>query len=402
MARFVVYDDGRGRLGPLTDLRAAHEVRTGAWTSLERLERAVGRPADALHVQDRVLSLAAERAHRPLWAGPAGADDWLCLNGRCALPPADAASLQPGDALVEDESGDVVAARLGAAGAAHLLEKGELSRGVRVRTIGSCLLRRPWDVVRFRDQAIRADLGAICANAKDRPEGAIVVGAGALSAAASARIWPGAVFDVEHGPIRIDEGAVVRPGAILCGPVFVGAGSTIVDRALIKANTAIGARCKVAGEVGGTIFQGWSNKGHDGHLGDSWVGEWVNFGAGTTNSNLLNTYGEVAACAAAGSSIERTGLTFLGCIVGDHAKFAIGTRLMTGAVVGTGAMWAATAPVSGATVPFTWATDAGVKAHRFDRFMETARAMMGRRGVTPGAAFEKAARALASAAGGAP
>ena len=101
------------------------------------------------------------------------------------------------------------------------------------------------------------------------------------------------VLDAERGPIRIDRGAVIRPGAVICGPCSIGREAVVVDRALIKPDTVIGPVCKVGGEVGGTIFQGYSNKSHEGHLGDSWEGKWVNFGAGTSNSNLLNTYGEV-------------------------------------------------------------------------------------------------------------
>ncbi|MEL7484590.1 MAG: glucose-1-phosphate thymidylyltransferase, partial [Planctomycetota bacterium] len=143
-------------------------------------------------------------------------------------------------------------------------------------------------------------------------------------------------------------------------------------------------RCKIAGEVGGTIFQGFSNKAHEGHLGDSWVGEWVNFGAGTNNSNLLNTYGEVLARATVGGPSERTGQTFIGAIIGDHVKFAISTRIMTGSVIHTGAMWASGAPVSEVIGPFTWATDRGETAFRLSRFLETAKTVMDRRGMEPG------------------
>ncbi|MFT3685650.1 MAG: hypothetical protein QM783_12110 [Phycisphaerales bacterium] len=77
------------------------------------------------------------------------------------------------------------------------------------------------------------------------------------------------------------------------GPAYIGSHSTVIERTLVKAHSSIGPWCKVAGEVGGVVFQGFANKAHDGHLGDAFVGEWSNLGAGTTNSNLLNTYGEV-------------------------------------------------------------------------------------------------------------
>ena len=158
----------------------------------------------------------------------------------------------------------------------------------------------------------------------------------------------------------------------------------------------IGPHCRVGGEIGGTIFQSYSNKSHDGHLGDSFVGEWVNIGAGSDNSNLLNTYGEVIVRLEPDGGLVRTGRQFWGSILGDHVKLAIGTRLMTGTTVGTGAMIAQSRPPSSLVGRFSWLVDSadGAKTFRFDKFMDTARAMMSRRGRSPSAATEAALRAL--------
>jgi UDP-N-acetylglucosamine diphosphorylase/glucosamine-1-phosphate N-acetyltransferase len=201
---------------------------------------------------------------------------------------------------------------------------------------------------------------------------------------------------MESGAIVIDEHATIRPGATIVGPAYIGPHVTILERALIKAHTAIGPWCKVSGEIGGTIFQGFANKGHDGHLGDSWIGEWVNLGAGTNNSNLLNTYTEVFAKAPDGVN-ERTGLQFLGAIIGDHVKTAISTRIMTGAILQTGGMFAQAAAVAGTTPRFAWSTDAGLRTFRIDKFLETARAMMTRRNVALSDAGEALLRSLATA-----
>ena len=149
--------------------------------------------------------------------------------------------------------------------------------------------------------------------------------------------------------------------------------------------------------MGGTIFQGHSNKAHDGHLGDSWVGEWVNFGAGTTNSNLLNTYGEVTMRLEPEGRLHRTGLTFQGAIVGDHVKFAIKTRIMTGSVVGTGAMIAVTAAPPLTVRRFGWLTDRGEQVFRIDKFIDTATRMMVRRDQVPSDAYIDALKALYAA-----
>ena len=141
----------------------------------------------------------------------------------------------------------------------------------------------------------------------------------------------------------------------------------------------IGPRCKVGGEVGSLIMQGNSNKTHDGHLGDAIVGSWVNLGAGTLNSNLLNTYAEVSMQLGAGEPAQSTGRVFMGCVIGDHVKTAIGTRIMTGCVLGTGSMIASSTPPSLYTERFTWRTDAGEAIYRLDKFLSVADIVMARR-----------------------
>ena len=126
----------------------------------------------------------------------------------------------------------------------------------------------------------------------------------------------------------------------------------------------------------------------------------MNLGAGTVNSNLLNTYGEVAMRLRPDSPLERTGRQFMGCIVGDHVKLAIGTRIMTGTSIGTGTMWAASSPVTGAVAPFAWVTDDGERRFRADKFMDIARTVMARRGTAPGEAVAARLAALHAASPG--
>jgi UDP-N-acetylglucosamine diphosphorylase/glucosamine-1-phosphate N-acetyltransferase len=201
----------------------------------------------------------------------------------------------------------------------------------------------------------------------------------------------------------IGAGVVVRPFAVLVGPCAILDGSTVAERSLIKASTVIGPHCRAGGEIGGTIFQAYSNKSHDGHLGDSFVGEWVNIGAGSDNSNLLNTYGEVIVRLEADGGLTRTGRQFWGAVIGDHVKLAIGTRLMTGTTIGTGAMIACSRSPATLVPRFSWLTDSadGPKSFRIDKFLETARAMMSRRGKAPTPAVEAAIRALHAKATGA-
>lgn len=391
----IIFDDARGEFGPMADLRACFELRSGALTTAERIVAARPEKLLGYRAPGHLAGLVAERSAVPVNVPLGrGAGPVLCVNGRWALPRRDLL-IAVGEALVEAETGDVVAAHLTGRDAEALLESGEPPRGARRRELsGSVLYRHPWDVLKWMGQTIGFDLAALRTRRGAAPGGAAVVGDHPVDVHESARLYPGVVLDAEKGPICIEQGAAVRPNAVLCGPCFVGRDSVVADRALIKGNTVIGPVCKVGGEVGGTIFQGYSNKVHDGHLGDSWVGEWVNIGAGTTNSNLLNTYGEITMRLEADGPLHRTGLHYVGAFIGDHAKFAIETRLGTGTIVGTGAMIATTGAVPQVVRRFAWLTGRGEQVFRFTKFLDTARAMMSRRGVEPSAACVAALQAL--------
>lgn len=414
LTKAVLFDDGRGLLAPLTDLRPAFAVRTGALTIRERLRRALGLEIVALYVPPRLEALARTRtgeapvnptgAHLEALASTSPDGMLLLINGRCGLAWPAIGKLEPGVYLREGGDGDVVAVRLDGPGARRFVERdftppdGAAAEAV----LRPALLSRPWHVRTFRDPAIATDLALLQRHHEPREhvQGCTVIGTGKLTIAAGAKVYPGSIFDVESGPIAIDEGAVIRPGCTLIGPVYIGPDTTVLDRALIKGQTAIGPKCKVAGEIGGTVFHGFANKAHDGHLGDSWVGKWANLGAGTTNSNLLNTYGEVPMKATPGGSTERTGQQFMGAIIGDHVKTAICTRIMTGTIIHTGAMIAQTAAAKGCIHGFSWLTDDVPpdaklpRFFRFDKFLEVARTVLARRKVEISDPYSAALKAV--------
>lgn len=402
MTPAIVFDDGAGRLSPLTDLRASFDIRTGALTTLERLRLALDLDIKAARTPEPLAQLTRER-HAGLavntWTG--GEGEVLLINGRCPLSYEPIANLEVGQSVVEGTSGDVIAALVSGGDAVEFMRSGTITAKAVSKVPGTALLTRPWHVRTFRDDCIASDLELLGdAETPDVPEGVIVFGEHGLTIDPTAKIYPGVIIDLEHGPVAIGQDVVIRPGATLIGPCAFLPHCTVLDKALIKANTAIGPHCKVAGEVGGTIFQGYSNKGHDGHLGDSYIGEWVNLGAGTTNSNLLNTYGEVISVASPGMSNEKTGQQFFGAVIGDHVKTAICTRIMTGAILHTGNMFAQTAAVSGCVGGFNWSTDAGRKPFRFEKFLEVAKAAMKRRKLEPSEAVVERLKTLHQAATG--
>ncbi|MBL9149147.1 MAG: hypothetical protein JNM94_10690 [Phycisphaerae bacterium] len=390
-AALVLVDDGRGAFGPLTDLASAAELRTGAWTTREWLTHRFGPPA-ALVVPHALAAVTREATGIDATLPTTG--DVLLVNVRLADRRAEAAlaSLARGDALVAGDT--VLAARLDAADARIPLVASQLPKGVRATPSTHHALERPWHVLDGLAASIAADIAALATTPgyctlPDAPANPLVgrMGSHPVVVHETASIAPYVVFDASAGPIHVGPKATIRPFSVLSGPCSIGAGSTVADRSLIKANTTCGPQCRLGGEIGGTSIAGYSNKTHDGHLGDSILGSWVNLGAGTDNSNLLNTYGEVPIRLDPEGPRERTGRIFFGAVIGDHVKCAIGTRLMTGTVLGTGAMIASSAPPPSTTARFAWRTDDGERRYALPKFLEVMRTVMKRRTLEPGAAY---------------
>lgn len=190
-----------------------------------------------------------------------------------------------------------------------------------------------------------------------------------------------ATINASAGPVYIAADAEVMEGATIKGPFFLGAHSTIKMGAKIYGDTSIGPHCKVGGEVSNSVIFGYSNKGHDGFMGNSVLGEWCNWGADTNNSNLKNNYEIVKLWDQVMGRFRSTGLQFAGLMMADHAKTGINTMFNTGTVVGVGAN------IFGAGFPrnflpsFSWGGAQGIETFRFNKFIQTAEKVMERRGI---------------------
>jgi UDP-N-acetylglucosamine diphosphorylase/glucosamine-1-phosphate N-acetyltransferase len=244
-----------------------------------------------------------------------------------------------------------------------------------------------WELVGDLVNVLRQDLEDALGDGDTTrvPAGCTVIGDPALLMVDdAATVEPLVVFDTRNGPIWLQSGAEVRTFSRLSGPLLVGAGSRIVGGQVRE--SSIGPRCVVHGEVSNTLFVGYANKSHDGFLGHSVVGRWVNLGAGTINSNLKNTYGPIRLNL--GAARVETGMQFLGALIGDHVKTAIGTMLSTGSVIGVGANLFGTARPASLVPPFAWGTDEPGKVMACRMFLQTAGRVLPRRDVP----FDEATR----------
>jgi UDP-N-acetylglucosamine diphosphorylase / glucose-1-phosphate thymidylyltransferase / UDP-N-acetylgalactosamine diphosphorylase / glucosamine-1-phosphate N-acetyltransferase / galactosamine-1-phosphate N-acetyltransferase len=236
-----------------------------------------------------------------------------------------------------------------------------------------------WDLVHWNEEAIVAD----AAQLTDRPHPPAggkyhLIAEQDVIVSPQAKLSPGVVLDASKGPIVIDAGASIGANSVLQGPVYIGRYSSISPLSYIHSGTSIGPMCKIGGEVASSIFLGYSNKVHDGFVGHSYIGSWVNLGAGTTTSNLKNTYGPIKMNI--GSKEIITDRRFLGSMIGDHTKTAIGTRLMSGSYIGYCSLLAASDLPPRFVPSFTFWTDQGAKPYKLDKAREVMKQVYSRRG----------------------
>ncbi|MDP6419252.1 MAG: putative sugar nucleotidyl transferase [Candidatus Krumholzibacteria bacterium] len=186
-----------------------------------------------------------------------------------------------------------------------------------------------------------------------------------------------AVIDTSSGPVILDQGVEIGALSYVAGPCYLGPGTRVRPSSRLLHGVIAGPQCRLGGELEESLFQGYANKQHDGFLGNAWVGEWVNLGAGTTNSDLKNNYSSVRVQMAEGE-IDSSRM-FLGACLGDHVRTGILSRLNTGTVFEPFVNW------FGATFPpkylpaFSWGDDRELQEYRIDKALETAAIAMSRR-----------------------
>jgi UDP-N-acetylglucosamine diphosphorylase/glucosamine-1-phosphate N-acetyltransferase len=246
---------------------------------------------------------------------------------------------------------------------------------------GGQMINYPWDLVRHNAEQLEVDFTFWGARSTDARQPAIsIVGPQQrLHVEPTAQLDPYVVADTRQGPIIIDHKAVVTAFTRLEGPCYIGPGTHVVG-AKVRGGTTLGAHCRIGGEVEASIVQGYSNKYHDGFLGHAYVGEWVNLGAGTHNSDLRNDYGQVSVTV--NGQATPTGQTKVGCFLGDHTKTGLGTLINTGTNAGIFCNLLPAGPLAPKYLPSftTWWNGELRESLDWWRLLDTARNVMHRRG----------------------
>ena len=243
------------------------------------------------------------------------------------------------------------------------------------------LITRPWDIWSKNASELNLDFDLLTKDRFSAPIDATNTVIGDRVFLEEGAKATASILNATSGPIYLAKNAEIMEGCIVRGGLALGESSALKMGAKIYGATTLGPHCKVGGEVNNSVIIGYSNKGHDGFLGNSALGEWCNLGADTNNSNLKNNYDEVKAWSYVDGRFAKTGQQFCGLIMGDHSKSGINTMFNTGTVVGV------SANVYGAGFPrnfiasFTWGGPQGTMEYRIDKALDTADRMMKRRGL---------------------
>jgi len=394
---------GEGIFGPLTSLSKASELRCGAFGLEEKLIRRLELNGAGTIIVDPP-SILADRVADPSGSVLSNAD--ICLSSRCLL------SDEAVRAILGSTSDECYLTPDGKLVGYRISEGTDIPMNLRVNrakidklpkvTIDARRVDFPWQLTRLNGAEIAGDLeltesvqrGSQPSIPKDvlirgaehiLATGEVYLGAGVVIDAEkhhvrlerNCRVGCGAILTAKDGPIWLAEDAEIEAGAILQGPVYIGSGSIVRAGARINGSVSLGTECRVGGEVSNVIMQGYSNKQHSGYLGGTVIGQWVNLGAATDNSDLKNNYRSIDVTLN-GNRID-SGELHVGTFIGDFVRTAIQTRLNSGTAVGTCCNLFGNDFPEKAIPAFVWYGTDGYQEYRLDKALETIRVIMSRR-----------------------
>lgn len=360
----ILFDDHlTEHLNPFTLTRAAADIRCGIMTIAEKWEK---------HLQQPIAIIPQEFLKNKY--APVSGSGHLFINGRLLPEPTLIAymeTLKKDEVLMQDE---VILA--------YRADKITHEFSNTIAFSGARLISRIHNIFTFNHQEILNDFELLT---KDRTSGKlsnsnthfgqypIFLEEGVKAEAA--------IFNTSEGPIYLGTDSEVMEGAMIRGPFALCEHATIKMGAKIYGDTTIGPHSKAGGEVSNSVIFGYSNKGHDGYLGNSVIGEWCNLGADTNNSNLKNNYEDVKLWNYTTRNFEKTGLQFCGLMMGDHSKCSINTMFNTGTVIGV------CANIFGSGFPrnfvpsYSWGGVTGFETYQPKKAFQTAEKVMQRRGM---------------------
>ncbi len=377
MANIILFDNEvREHLLPFTYIRPVCEIRVGILTIREKWERWLNAPA--FYITQDYLAGKFPIEYE---------DDNYLINGS-VLPSEQLCRLikqmEVGEAFLTENGEELIAARLDGDQMDNLIQDedfGELN-GFDLENTNYLKINRLWDIFKHNNEALRDDFKLLTEGRTSQPLSATnrCIGEENIFLEEGAKV-EFSTLNATTGPIYIGKNAEIMEGCLVRGGLAMGEGAILKMGAKIYGATTIGPYSKIGGEVNNSVIFGYSNKAHDGFLGNSVLGEWCNLGADTNTSNLKNNYEEVKLWNYPTEKFVPTGQQFCGLMMGDHSKSGINTMFNTGTVVGI------CANVFGEGYPrnfvpsFAWGGPSGYQTFRIEKAYETMERVLARRGM---------------------
>lgn len=261
-----------------------------------------------------------------------------------------------------------------------IAKKGKGENKILAKEEPVAILNHRWDLYLKNEQVIKSDFDWYCLKQQTQQlsESNTVIGDKNLIFLEAGAQIEACILNTTNGPIYIGKNAEIMEGSMIRGPFAMGDGATVKMGAKIYGGTSIGPYCKVGGEISNSIFLAYSNKGHDGFIGNAYIGTWCNLGADTNCSNLKNNYGFVKTYDFESHTMAQTDITFMGLFMGDHSKCSINTMFNTATVVGVSANVFSDGFTPKYVPSFAWGEN---EKFKFDLAIEVAESMMKRRGL---------------------
>lgn len=365
---YILFDASRNSLLPLTYTRPVCDIRIGILTIREKWEKYLGEKTST--ITEDYLSVKY-----PTLQG----EEMMLINGSICptLKLVEAIKgLKVGQALV---SGNNVLAMYKTK--EQFLSEEDSTEEIEVNE-DFIKITNPWDVFVFNDKALREDFKLLTEGRKSAPlsDTNRVVGEENIFVEEGAEV-EFSILNAKEGPIYIGKDAQIMEGSVVRGPFAMCEHSVLKLSSKIYGATTLGPYVKVGGEVSNVVIFGYTNKAHDGFIGNSVIGEWCNIGADTNASNLKNTYEEVRVWSIEKNTFVPTGQTFFGTIMGDHSKCGINTMFNTGTIVGVSSNIYGHGYQRNYIPSFAWGGIMGLKSYDIDKAIEVAEKMYQRRNI---------------------
>jgi len=377
MVNVILFDnETREQLLPLTYTRPVCELRLGILSIREKWARQLD--AHTSYITQDYLS-----EKYPINIS----DDNFVINGGVLPSPPLVrlvTQLENNEALLQN--GELIAARLNAKQFERLMHEEEIDELEGFEASGTPFLKieNLWDIFSLNNQALLQDFLFLTKDRVSQPlsETNTLIGNKNQLFIEEGATVEGATLNVKSGPIYVGENATIMEGALIRGGLALCEGAIVKMGAKIYGPSTIGPHSKVGGEVNNSVITGYSNKGHDGFLGNSVIGEWCNLGADTNNSNLKNNYADVRLWDYQSESFKNSGKQFCGLIMGDHSKCGINTMFNTGTVVGVFANIFGSGFPRNFVPSFAWGGASGFSTYKTVKAFEVAEKVMLRRSIT--------------------